>query len=228
MSALRKQSLRQAPMIDHVLPFGRRERNKLDKQQRIFAAAASLFADHGYSAVTTQQIAALADVSNGTVFRYAATKAELLLMVYNIEFRRAVESGRRAMADAGDPAERVVRLITPLVMQGRVADENTAVYQREVLFGEPSERYRAEGRAIAAELHSLLVTVLEDAWALARPRGAGHEASDSSLAAHAIFNVVQLEIARSAAEGISPFQLLANLERQIGLMMTGFLPNRKK
>jgi len=215
-------------MIDNVLPFGRRERNKNDKQQRIFAAAASLFADHGYTSVTTQQIAALADVSNGTIFRYASTKAELLVMVYNVGFRDAVEEGRIAMGESGDPAERVVRLVTPLVMQSRLFDENTAVYQREVLFGEPSERYRAEGRAIAGELNTLLVAVLEDAGVSGAARGDGNEASDSSLAAHAIFNVVQLEIARSAAEGISPFHLLANLERQIGLMMTGFEKKRKK
>jgi AcrR family transcriptional regulator len=215
-------------MIDNVLPFGRRERNKNDKQQRIFAAASSLFADHGYAAVTTQQIAALADVSNGTIFRYASTKAELLVMVYNVGFREAVEEGRVAMGGGGDPAERVVRLVTPLVMQSRLLDENTAVYQREVLFGEPSERYRAEGRAIAGELNTLLVSVLEEAGASGAARGDEHGASDSSLAAHAIFNVVQLEIARSAAEGISPFDLLANLERQIGLMMTGFTNKRKK
>lgn len=215
-------------MIDNVLPFGRRERNKNDKQQRIFSAAASLFADHGFAAVTTQQIAALADVSNGTIFRYASTKAELLVMVYNVGFREAVEAGRVAMGDHGDPAERIVRLMTPLVMQSRVFDENTAVYQREVLFGEPSERYRAEGRAIAGEIHALLVAVLEDAGASGAQRDNENAASDSSLAAHAIFNVVQLEIARSAAEGISPFHLLANLERQIGLMMTGFTKKRKK
>ena len=60
---------------------GRRERSKLQKRARIFTAARTLFAEHGYAEVTTQQIAEHADVAAGTVFRYAATKAELLLMV---------------------------------------------------------------------------------------------------------------------------------------------------
>ena len=46
--------------------LGRRERNKLEKQTRIFDAAAELFAEKGYSAVTTQEIADRADVAGGT------------------------------------------------------------------------------------------------------------------------------------------------------------------
>jgi AcrR family transcriptional regulator len=45
------------------------------------AAARELFAERGVSGVTTQQIADRADVAIGTLYRYAATKAELLIMV---------------------------------------------------------------------------------------------------------------------------------------------------
>ena len=62
---------------------GRRERAKQDKRARIFAAAAALFAEHGFERVTTQQIADRADVGAGTLFQYASTKGELFLMVYN-------------------------------------------------------------------------------------------------------------------------------------------------
>ncbi|MGP3708967.1 helix-turn-helix domain-containing protein [Gordonia paraffinivorans] len=39
--------------------------------------------ERGFSAVTTQEVSARAGVAAGTLFRYAATKSELLLMVYN-------------------------------------------------------------------------------------------------------------------------------------------------
>jgi len=63
--------------------LGRRERNKQEKLERITAAARELFAEHGVDDVTTQQIADRADVGSGTLFLYAKTKAELLLLVQN-------------------------------------------------------------------------------------------------------------------------------------------------
>ena len=80
-------------MIEHPPALGRRARSMRDKRQRIVAAATSLFATHGFAGTTTQQIAAEADVAAGTLFRYAATKGELFLMVYNHELARSVSFG---------------------------------------------------------------------------------------------------------------------------------------
>ena len=63
------------------MPIGRRERPKQDKQERIMTAARELFAERGVSGVTTQRIADRADVAIGSLYRYASTKAELLIMV---------------------------------------------------------------------------------------------------------------------------------------------------
>lgn len=72
-----------------------------EKKERIFAAAQQLFEDRGFSSVTTQEIAAAADVATGTLFRYAANKSELLLMVYNAKFREAMAEGEQH-ADCGE------------------------------------------------------------------------------------------------------------------------------
>lgn len=64
-------------------PAGRRERNKQLKLDRITAAAHELFAERGIDEVTTQQIADKADIGTGTLFLYAKTKGELLLLVQN-------------------------------------------------------------------------------------------------------------------------------------------------
>src|ERR1035437_7110529 len=85
---------------------GRRERSMDNKRMRIFEAAAALFNERGYDAVGTLEIAERADVAAGTVFRYASSKAELLLMVYNRELRDAIDVGARAAvahAPAGEP-----------------------------------------------------------------------------------------------------------------------------
>ncbi len=56
------------------------------KRERIMTAARELSAEHGVSGVTTQQIARRADVAVGTLYLYASTKAELLIMVQNEKF----------------------------------------------------------------------------------------------------------------------------------------------
>jgi AcrR family transcriptional regulator len=64
---------------------GRRERNKLEKQARIVDAARELFQRQGFAETTTQQIAAAADIGTGTLFLYASSKEDLLIMVFKDE-----------------------------------------------------------------------------------------------------------------------------------------------
>jgi AcrR family transcriptional regulator len=64
---------------------GLRERNKLDKRQRIRAAAAELFAKLGYGAATMRQIAKRAHVGLGTLFNYAEDKRDLVFLIFNDE-----------------------------------------------------------------------------------------------------------------------------------------------
>jgi AcrR family transcriptional regulator len=232
---------------------GRRERNKLDKQERIFAAASELFGADGYARVTTQQIAERAGVTNGTLFRYAANKAELLLMVMNSEFDARIAEGREAAASesAVEPAARVMALLAPIARGSRDPHESTTHYQRELLFGEPTERYRAEGLALTATLQKVIANLLrgridarpENDGASERPAGddfprdraasnadadadAMNGDDDANLAARAISNVLHLEIARAALEGSTPDDLTATIARQVDLISSGYLRSR--
>lgn len=196
---------------------GRRERNKLDKQERIFAAASELFGADGYDGVTTQRIAERAGVTNGTLFRYAANKAELLLMVMNSEFAARIAEGREAAASesAAEPTARVMALLEPIARGSRDPHESTSHYQRELLFGEPTERYRAEGLALTETLQREIADLL-----------GGNTGDDATLAARAISNVLHLEIARAALEGSSPDDLTATITRQVDLISSGYLRSR--
>jgi AcrR family transcriptional regulator len=60
---------------------GARERNKLDKRERIAAAAWELFARDGFEATTTAAVAERAGVGKGTLFLYAPDKDDLLMLV---------------------------------------------------------------------------------------------------------------------------------------------------
>ncbi len=94
---------------------GRRERNKQAKLQRIIAAAGELFTEHGVDDVTTQQIADRADIGAGTLFLYAKTKGELLLLVQNAHYADALRRGQAAAQAQTDPLEAVMAVVPPIV-----------------------------------------------------------------------------------------------------------------
>jgi AcrR family transcriptional regulator len=62
-----------------------REKKKLATRDRIRAAAAELFARHGYGAATMRQIAQRAHVGLGTLFNYAEDKRDLVFLIFNEE-----------------------------------------------------------------------------------------------------------------------------------------------
>lgn len=61
-------------------PIGLRERKKIRTKAAIRRHALRLFGEHGYDNTTMEQIAEAAEVSVSTVFRYFATKDELVVL----------------------------------------------------------------------------------------------------------------------------------------------------
>jgi AcrR family transcriptional regulator len=70
---------------------GRRERNKQEKRERIVAAARALFAEKGFEATTTAEIANRADIGVGTLFLYYASKEDLLVRVFREDMDHVVD-----------------------------------------------------------------------------------------------------------------------------------------
>ena len=62
-------------------PATRRERRAEARRTQILSAAATVFSRKGYERATTREIAAAADVSEGTLYNYFATKRDLLVGV---------------------------------------------------------------------------------------------------------------------------------------------------
>jgi AcrR family transcriptional regulator len=58
---------------------GLRERKKAKTREAIQRQGLRLFREHGFDATTVEQIAAAADISESTFFRYFPTKAEVVL-----------------------------------------------------------------------------------------------------------------------------------------------------
>jgi TetR/AcrR family transcriptional regulator len=141
-------------------PQGRRERNKQAKLERIVSAASTLFAEHGVDEVTTQQIADAADIGAGTLFLYARTKGELLLLVQNHHYEIALEQGRVAAGEASDAVEALVALLAPIVACNRIHVGNGRTYLREMLFGDATVPGHAAALAIVAQTQREMVDLI--------------------------------------------------------------------
>ena len=86
-----------------------RDRRRAELRDRIVAAALALFAEHGFDAVTVEEIAAAAGISLSTLFRHVPGKDDLLVdvvrtgrarIVANFELRPAAEPASRSLAHA--------------------------------------------------------------------------------------------------------------------------------
>jgi AcrR family transcriptional regulator len=142
-------------------PVGRRERNKQQKLDRITAAARELFAVHGVDEVTTQQIADKADVGTGTLFLYAKTKGELLLLVQNSAYTEALARGRQEAESAPDTLGAIMAIVRPIVECNRTQIGNGRAYLKEMVFGDPSEPHHAEALDLALQTGQAIAAVLQ-------------------------------------------------------------------
>ncbi|WP_412735890.1 helix-turn-helix domain-containing protein [Krasilnikovia sp. MM14-A1259] len=187
---------------------GRRAQNMREKRNRIMRAAAELFSERGFEGVTTQEISERADVAAGTLFRYAASKGELFLMVHNEELRAAIEIGAAAAADQADPDSAVLAQIEPVLVRAHDS-RSAAVYQRELLFGPPGERYRAEGLELVGELQRRIAELL----------GGGTEAVRAARTVFAVLNLLLVQPWTGVHPGTDPVE---ELRAQVAQVVRGF------
>lgn len=190
-------------------PVGRRERNKQEKLDRIIAAASELFATFGVDDVTTQQIADRADIGAGTLFLYAKTKGELLLLVQNAHYAKALEQGRADAASLSDPREAVMAIVRPVVECNRVQVDNGRVYLREMAFGDPQEPRHREALAIVAGTEEAIAAVFTRA-----------KRADGTTLARIMTAIMFLAMAHSANVTLSVDAILDDIRMQLDALLT--------
>ena len=192
-------------------PLGRRERNKQEKLDRITAAATELFAEYGVEDVTTQQIADKADIGTGTLFLYAKTKGELLLLVQNAHYAEALERGRAAAETTQDALGAVMAVVRPIVECNRTQIDNGRFYLREMVFGAPTEPQHSAALSIVGQTEEAIAAIL------GREELTG--AGDAATTARIVSAIMFVSMAASVNAGLEIEALVQDIRTQISVLI---------
>lgn len=164
-------------------PAQRRERNKVDKRERIRDAAAALFEERGFAGTTTRMVAERAGVAAGTVFLYADDKHDLLFLVFHDRLRDVVERQRRSLPRGGPLIERLMHLFRGIFAMYGETPATSAEFVRSL----PGARGRNadEVNALTFSFLATLATLVREA----RERGEVDATVDPLLAARNVFSL---------------------------------------
>lgn len=192
-----------------------RERKKVATRQAIRRAAYRLFAEQGYDATPVDRIAAEADVSPSTVFRYFPTKEDIVL---TDEFDDVMAEALRNRPVAESPLEALRAVIHETL--GQVLDspaDRAEMWQRSTLMRDvPAIRARAhESMSVTGRL---LAGVLAD-----RAERAGRQVGELEIRVFtgAVFGALHETTMHWVQTGEEDADLLALLDRTLDLLAGG-------
>ncbi len=190
---------------------GRRERNKLQKRARIAAAARALFGRQGFAETTTQQIAAAADIGTGTLFLYAKSKEDLLVMVFKDEM---LETARAIYADlpAGKSAPDQMMTVFNRMADYHARDADLSrLLLKELVIPDSSDRISDIAELMDAIFDGLTEIV----------RAAPHKPNgDPALIARSAFALYYFQLISWLGSGFDRNWCMRLLRDQLSLLMT--------
>lgn len=103
-----------------------------DKYQRILDAAIAVIAEKGFFTARISDIAARADVADGTVYLYFKSKEEILMKAINASFDAFMRHARTELAKIHSP-EQQLRRLAYLHLEAMGSNRNAAiVFQMEL------------------------------------------------------------------------------------------------
>jgi AcrR family transcriptional regulator len=208
-----------------VLPseLGLREQNKLEKRQRIRAAARELFSRHGYDSATLRQIARRAHVGLGTLFNYAQDKRDLVFLIFNEELAAVTDDALRAAESHHDLLDQLMGIYKPHYEYFSKHPALSRILLKELTF-------YSEGKQAAAfqEIRRRLISGIEEAVRSAQQEQRIRSKEKAAFVARQIFFIssgaIRWWIARLSPH---PREGLAELRRLLELQLRGLQPMPK-
>jgi len=191
---------------------GRRERNKQEKLARIVGAARQLFRDRGFAETTTQQIAEAADIGAGTLFLYARSKEDLLVLVFSGEM---LETARAAFASVKPDApllDQLMQVFSSMLAYHERDRDIARLLLKEVMFSDVTAR----GGAIN-QLLDFIFAEIADLVVKARAAGTCHQDAPPLMIAENLFANYYLELIGRVAERTTSAQFQTRLRQHLAI-----------
>jgi AcrR family transcriptional regulator len=167
---------------------GRIERSKRDKRERIKRAARKLFGRKGFEATTTREIAAAADIGAGTLFLYAGTKEDLLVLIFREEIGRVVADAFATMPSR-PLLDQMLHLFGAMIALHERDRGLARVFVRELPFVEDRRHGVAE---MMASMFAGIANLIEQA----KSRGELRPDIPSPRLAHSMFGLYFFQLQR--------------------------------
>ena len=208
-----------------VLPseLSLREQNKLEKRQRIRAAARELFSKHGYDSATLRQIARRAHVGLGTLFNYAQDKRDLVFLIFNEELAAVTDEALRAAESHHDLLDQLMDIYKPHYEYFSKHPALSRILLKELTF-------YSEGKQAAAfqEIRERLISGIEKAVRTAQQEQRIQSKEKAAIVARQIFFISSGAI-RWWIASLSPHprEGLSELKRLLELQLHGLQPALK-
>lgn len=183
---------------------------------RIVAAARDLFASRGFDATTSQQIADAAGVACGTIFTYARTKDDLLILVFHDEMLAVVEHAYSA-------AQRLPKLLerTVAFFEALVAYHEQDVPLARALMRQLGYISSTDQRALIGELMTLLLSCLAKLVEAGKADGTIGAEAPLAPAARSLFAVYYFHLGSMLSGYVNRTQFDRNLRNDLELVLRG-------
>lgn len=119
--------------------MSRRTRKKEATRAAIAEAARTLFAERGYAGTRTRDIAEAAGIATGTLFNYAPTKEDIVLLLWKSTVSGLVESGLDSARKCEDPIDALVTMFEPVFRFYAEDLELGRVFLHQAAFAPPTD-----------------------------------------------------------------------------------------
>ena len=196
--------------------IGRREQNKLEKRGRIIAAARALFTHKGFEATTSQEIADAAGVAGGTIFTYARTKEDLLILVFHDEMMDVAERGFVAARGSATLLDQVITFFETMVVYHERDLPLAHALMRQLGYVGGDEQ-----RALVRELMTRVLGRLAQLVEAAKARGEAAAESPLLPSARSLFAIYYLHLGGLLSGYLDRSQFDRNLRTDLGVLLRG-------
>lgn len=222
---LLKQAASKQPKVPHVEAApesGRRARNKQEKRDRIIAAAKELFASKGFADTTTQEIAEKADIGTGTLFLYAKSKEDLLVMVFSGDMLEQAQNAFKHLPASASLVDKLILIFGSMIEYHDQDRELTRPLLKEVSVradGSPSEDLARLMRGIYKGIGDVIIA--------GQAAGDIRASVDPLMAAEALFGIYYLSLLNWISGVGSKARLLKRLRIKLAIGVEGLIEPAK-